>query len=141
MAASSTTHNCYRLHVCVCCLRIKPFFLPNDVSTPSQSVSLLILHPREMQILWSHRNRVNHTVAIHQGKASEVLAYRVREHNETSQTMKKMEKKKGKKKRGKKEKKTTGVLENVTQEDRLKILSHYETWYYTAVHAHGICTV
>ena len=51
---------------------------------------------------------VNQTLAIHHGKASEMLACRVREHTKTSLTIKK--------KRGKKKK--ADVLKNVMQEDR-----------------------
>ena len=62
---------------------------------------VLILHAREIQIMWSQilRNRVNQSVAIHHGKASEMLAYRVREHNQTSQNIKKKRKKEGKKRK------------------------------------------
>ena len=44
----------------------------------------------EIQILWSQtvRQRKNKTTTINQGKASEMLAYLVREHNKTSQTRK-----------------------------------------------------
>ena len=75
---------------CVCCLHVKPLFLPytpNDVeciliyiihpTTSAHPVSVLILHPSEIQIMmWSQttmRQRVIQTVAIHQDKASEIL--------------------------------------------------------------------
>ena len=48
--------------------------------------------------MWSQTAVKQGAVAMHQGKTSEELAYRVREHNKTSQTMKKGEKKEKKKK-------------------------------------------
>ena len=79
-------------------------------------MSVLILHPREIQILWSQtvRQSKNKTTAFNPGKASEMLAYLVREHNKTSQTRKtrKIMTKKTKKKE------PTGVLNNVMQEDQ-----------------------
>ena len=73
-------------------------------------------------------NRVNQTIATHEGKASEMPAKRVLEqsgeHNKTSQTTKKKEKKKEnrkkKKRKQKKEKRkqTTGVLKNVIDTTR-----------------------
>ena len=61
-------------------------------STSVHLVSVLILHPREVQILWSQtavRQRNTKTIAINQGKASEMLAYLVREHNKADQKNKK----------------------------------------------------
>ena len=58
-------------------------------TTSVHPVSVLILHPREIQIMWSQTERKNKTTAINQGnKASEKLAYLVREYNKTSQTRK-----------------------------------------------------
>ena len=40
---------------CCCCLHIKPFFLPKDISsTPSV---LPVIHPREIKTLWSQWDR------------------------------------------------------------------------------------
>ena len=74
----------------------------------------VLLHPREIQILWSQtvRQRETKTTAINQGKASEMLAYLVRERNRTSQTRKIW------KIRTEKTKNPTGVLKNVMQEDQ-----------------------
>ena len=61
-------------------------------TTSVHAVSVLILHPREIQILWSQtvRQRETKTTTINQGKAGEMLAYLVREHQKkTSQTRKK----------------------------------------------------
>ena len=74
-------------------------------------MSVLIHHPREIPWykLCGHtvRQRKNKTTAIDQGKASETVAYLVREHNKTSQT------RKIRKIRNKRTKKPTGVLKNV----------------------------
>ena len=81
----------------MCCLHVKPFFLPNDAAVVHYLlVSVLILRPREIpgtnyQIMWSQpvcETEKTKTTALNQGKASEMLAYRVREHNKTSQAMK-----------------------------------------------------
>ena len=58
---------------------INRYFYPTS-AVPS--VSFLILHPREMQILWSQavRQEKNQTLK-NQGRQIHVLAYRVREHN------------------------------------------------------------
>ena len=53
----------------------------------TQCPCVLILHPREIQILWSQTERKTKTSALNQGKASEMLAYLVREHK-ASQTRK-----------------------------------------------------
>ena len=50
-------HILYLVHCCCCCfcfccLHIKPFVLPNIISS-TPTVSVLVLHPREIQILWS----------------------------------------------------------------------------------------
>ena len=59
-------------------------------TTSVHPVSVLILHPTETKIMWSQtvRQRKTKTTAINRGKASEMLAYLVREHNKTSQTRK-----------------------------------------------------
>ena len=59
-------------------------------TTSVHAVSVLILHPREILNLWSQtvRQRKTKTTAINQGKASEMLAYLIREHNKTSHTRK-----------------------------------------------------
>ena len=106
----------YRYSRHVCCLRIKTV-----VSTQrhhcTQSLCWFML---ERYKLCGHRlwNRANQTVAINQGKASEVLAYRVREHNKTSQTITKRRTRKKEQRKNKKQKKTAGVLKNVMQEGR-----------------------
>ena len=58
------------------------------------------------------RQRKTKTTAINQGKASEMLAYLVREHNRTSQT------RKMRKLKTVRTKKTTGVLKNLTDDQR-----------------------
>ena len=90
----------HHAHVCVVFTLNRSFYSTTSV----HPVSLLILHRREIQIMWSQtvRQRKNKTTAINQGKASEMLAYLGREHNKTSQTRKR------KKKRTKWTKKTTG---------------------------------
>ena len=70
-------------------------FTPNRSFYPTTSSvhpeSVLILNPREMEILWSKmttvkQSTINQTVGIHQGKkASEVLACRVSYENTTKQ--------------------------------------------------------
>ena len=72
------------MFVCVVFTLICSFYSPISV----HPVSVLILHPKEIQIMWSQtvRQRKNKTTAINQGKASEMLADLVREHNKTSQT-------------------------------------------------------
>ena len=73
-------------------------------TTSVHPVYVLILHPREIQIVYQTlRQRKTKTTAINQGKASEMLAYLV-QHN--------------KKAKKKKAKKLTGVLKNVIQEDQ-----------------------
>ena len=64
-------------------------------TTSVHPVSVPILHPTERQILWTQAEREKpKTTAVNQGKASEVLAYLVRENNKTSQTRKTRRKKK-----------------------------------------------
>ena len=72
-------------------------------------MSVLILHPREIQILW-YRLRQRKLKQRQLIKVRQVLAYLVREHNKTSQT------RKVRKIRTKKKKKPSGVLKNVMQE-------------------------
>ena len=99
--------------MCVVCVvfTLNRSFYP---TTSVHPVSVLIVHPREIEIMWSHtvRQRKTKTTAINQGKASEMLAYLVRQHNKTSQT------RKIRKLRTKKAKKPTGVLNNMMQEDQ-----------------------
>ena len=63
-------------------------------TTSVYTVSMLILHPSEIQIRWSQTGwqRKSNTTAINQGVAREMLAYLAREHNKTSQTRKKKRK-------------------------------------------------
>ena len=113
-------------------------FTLNRSFYPTTSVhpaSVLILHPREIQIMWSQtvrqrknktainqgkasghrlRPRKTKTTAINRGKASETLAYLVREHDKTSQTRKR------RKRRNKKTKTLTGVLKNVIQDRKAR---------------------
>ena len=84
-------------HNVVCVVTFNRSFYP---TTSVHPVSVLI-HPREIQTLWSPtvRQRKTKTTAINQGKASEILAYLVREHNKkTSQTRKKRKKRTTRKK-------------------------------------------
>ena len=61
-------------------------FYPTTSAVPP--VSVLILHPREItNYVVRLRQRKTKTTAINEGKASEMLAYLVREHK-TSQTRK-----------------------------------------------------
>ena len=61
----------------MCCLHIKPFFLlllvTNDISSTSavHPVSVLILYPRKIRIVWLQtvRKRKTKTTAINQGKS------------------------------------------------------------------------
>ena len=73
------------LQYSVCCLHIKPFFLLN-ISTPSVRADYFILEKYKCRGQ-TVRQKKNIT-AIYQGKASEMLAYLVREHSKTSQTIK-----------------------------------------------------
>ena len=72
--------------------RVCVAFTSNRSFYPATSVHPLsvMIHPIEVQILWSQtvRQRETKTTAIKQGKASEMLAYLVRERNRTSQTRK-----------------------------------------------------
>ena len=67
----------------VCCLHMKPFFLPNAVRTPSVRADSSSW--RENVYCGPEKNK---TTVINQGKASEMLAYLEREHDKTSQTRK-----------------------------------------------------
>ena len=73
-----------------CCLHMKPFLLicTQRHQQYTQSVSVLILHPREIQTMWSQteRQRKPESSQTKQGKASEVPTFRARKYNETSQT-------------------------------------------------------
>ena len=73
--------------VCVVFTLNRSFYPTTSAVHP---VSVLILHPREIQIMWSQtvETEKTKTTTMNQGKASEMLAYRVREHNKTSQTRK-----------------------------------------------------
>ena len=75
----------------------------------------VLIHSREIQILWSQtvRQRKTKTTAINQGKASEMLTYLVRKRNKTSQIRKIW-------KIGiEKTKKPTGALKNVVQDRKV----------------------
>ena len=63
--------------VVVVVFTLKRSFYPTTSAV--HPVSFLILHPREIQILWSQTviQRESKTIAINQGKASEMLAYLV----------------------------------------------------------------
>ena len=67
------------------CFHIKPFFLLNDISTPSVRAGSSQRNTSYVVIDCETKNK---TTALNQGKASEMLAYLVREHNKTSQTTK-----------------------------------------------------
>ena len=70
--------------------------LPNDTITPR--VSVPILHPREIRlvVMWSQTVRQSKPNNRNKSRyeASEMLTYRVREHNKTGQTIKEKKKKK-----------------------------------------------
>ena len=59
-----------------------------STSVHTGTVSVLILYPRDTNYVITDWDRKNKTTAINQGKASEMLAYLVREHNKTNQTRK-----------------------------------------------------
>ena len=68
--------------------------VPYPTTSLHPTVSVLILHPREIQLIifmWSQtvRQRKPNDRNLSSYKASEMLAYRVRKHNKTGQTMKK----------------------------------------------------
>ena len=103
------------------CLHIKRSCYPTKSSVHPVLVLILHIYPREIQILWSDY-RVNQTVAMRQGKASEMLAYRVQQHSTKKQARhhnkKKKEGKKNERRKMFKTKRTTGVLRNVMQENQ-----------------------
>ena len=102
-----------------CCVHISSFFLP-DISPPR--VRADYSSSRDTNSIW---NRENWTIALHQGKASKVPEYPVREHNKTSQATNKLlrlkvssrlkRRKYLKKKKKKLNKRQVGVLKNVTR--------------------------
>ena len=82
---------------------IRSFYYRMHPTRSVHPVFVLTLPPREIQLLWSQtaaavRHGVNQRFAIHQGKAGQRRAYRVREHNKSSQTIKLREKEKKKRK-------------------------------------------
>ena len=101
--------------MCLCVVfTLSRYFYP---TTPVHPQSVLILHSREIQILGSQTVKQSKPVAIHQFKASEILAHRVQEHNQTSRALQKREKKneirkilkaKSQRRKENKAKKTTG---------------------------------
>ena len=69
----------------LCCLDTKPFFLPNDVSSWTPTVYILILHPRGIpgiNYMVTYGEKEKNQKSLHgQGGQNQLLAYRVREHN------------------------------------------------------------
>ena len=59
-------------HARCCCLHVTPPYLPNDIASAVHPVSVRILHPREIQIMWSHTVRQKKTdcEVIYVGKSS-----------------------------------------------------------------------